>query len=431
MKNSYQDYISRAGLAITRMRFKEAAELLEKAIKLEPTIPSAYLLAGNCDYLQHRIDSAEQYYVKGSKLDPQDGEFYFCLGNCYLQKKFLADAVKYYSEALNKRCNDTTKQKTYYIMGSICEQSGDDEGALVNYEKAKKIRGANLDLANILKSETRLYVKHRDLLNAEKSALQLKLLQPTVFGNYQALFQIYLSQQKVNDAKNILNELKSLQLSKANQLTLHYDTLLLCCYLAEINSDKERDYYGMALKWADWLSANGDLSIEQRCDAAVARAEIYVKLKDYDNAIKYAEKIASNNDDKLEEYRERAKLVLLQSYEAQENFDKVCEYAGILKNSHNVAYRHKAYYAQAYATKMLARHTDHSKSSWNELYNIAIAYYRNSTATAPGDYLAYKYRTMSYADIGEFDKAEEIIKLLPEELANQLRNYVEKGRRET
>ena len=58
------------------------------------------------------------------------------------------------------------------------------------------------------------------------------------------------------------------------------------------------------------------------------------------------------------------------------------------------------------------------------MYNVAIAYFRNATVTSPGDFLAYLYRAKSYVDMGKFEKAEAIGKLLPKDAQKSLQEYI-------
>jgi len=82
-------------------RYREAAELMEKAVHLDNSRPEYYLLLG---IIQCRIpeayNHAEKNLVKASHMEPGNADAYFYLGQLYWNKNLLKKAEKQFKKAL-------------------------------------------------------------------------------------------------------------------------------------------------------------------------------------------------------------------------------------------------------------------------------------------------------------------------------------------
>ncbi len=73
-----------AYISITRGRFDEAIELLNRAIAFDPLQPWNYVVTGFATYRSGRLAAAESAYRKALELAPSDGKVHYLLGSVFL-----------------------------------------------------------------------------------------------------------------------------------------------------------------------------------------------------------------------------------------------------------------------------------------------------------------------------------------------------------
>lgn len=73
-----------AYISITRGRFDEAIELLNRAIAFDPLQPWNYVVTGFATYRSGRLAAAEAAYRKALDLAPSDGKVHYLLGSVLL-----------------------------------------------------------------------------------------------------------------------------------------------------------------------------------------------------------------------------------------------------------------------------------------------------------------------------------------------------------
>jgi serine/threonine-protein kinase len=73
-----------AYIDITRGRFDEAIELLNRAIAFDPLQPWNYVVTGFATYRSGRLAAAEAAYRKALDLAPSDGKVHYLLGSVLL-----------------------------------------------------------------------------------------------------------------------------------------------------------------------------------------------------------------------------------------------------------------------------------------------------------------------------------------------------------
>lgn len=431
MLNKFDELISQAQMAFTNAQYDYCIELCQAALQLESGSIAVYTLKGNSYLVMNHFKEAEREFRKAIELDNKTGERYFDLGNSLFGQQRLSEALVSYAAATQFGCREEILKKIYYIMGVINQVSQNNyKDALLNYEKSDKLPGDNADQADILLKKIQIYVEQRDFFKAENCAIQLKYLLPSEFQSYQLLFQLYLEQKKTHEAKKILDEAeKNVDITQEIKIEIGFDRAMLSCFLAEQSPEEKNKYYEQALKQLAALGKSGMLDQKDRCEVLITSAEIYLKLEKYDMAVKLASAVAAYTEDALLEYIERGRYILLECGDRQKDYLTVRKYAKLLKDSENLFYKHHGYYSEAYAVKKLTEINQSFQRECSELYNIAIAYYRNCTVTSPGDFLAYLYRAKSYVDIGKYEKAEEIGKLLPDDARKSLNDYISRVRK--
>lgn len=430
MKDRYNEYFSQAQMAYATGRYDMVINLCKSACTLEPGATEVYILAGNAYLVEKKLEDAEKCFRKAIELNPSAGERYFDLGNSLFGQQKLADAMEAYARAIQLGCKDEIMQKIYYIVGMINQADGKNRDALLNFEKSDVFSGTNPDHADILIRRIQIYIEQNNLQKAENCATQLKLLVPDEFKSYQLLFQLYLEQKKITEAEKILEEAVTYCTSDGEMLTeIGFDRVMLSCFKAEQNPDHREQYYQEAIMHLDELENTGKLSEKDQYEALIIQAEIYMKLENYEKALELAKQAEEQKKEELKEYAERGRFIIATCLAHAEDYQGVITYASLMKGSDNSFYRYYGYYAEANASKQLAKADPALKTEALKKYDYAIAYYKNCTVISPGDFMAYLFRARSYVDIGKYDKAEEIGQLLPSDVQQTLQEYIDTEKR--
>ena len=243
------------------------------------------------------------------------------------------------------------------------------------------------------------------------------------------LFQLQLEQRKFPQAIATLKEAETFcPQSIDNRIEIRFDYAMIYCFQADVWPDQSTHYYDMALEVLTELSKETALPLDVKCEIEVTQAEIFMKTNREQQAVVIAERVAHMDEEDLIEYVERCRFMLLQYYSGKKDYSKVQEYAVLLKDSETVFHRHMGYYAEANALSQLASKDTSLQKKAQRAYEVAIAYYKNCTVSSPGDYLAYLYRAMAYVDIGKYDRAQEILRVLPEDGRKKLQAHIDQKR---
>ena len=428
MKSHITYDLSTATVAFASGKYEEALNECQKLIGADVKQVNVFSLAGNSCIMLEKLSEAEDFFNRAIELDNQNGDLYFYLGHSQYGQDKYADALSSYAKADQLGCSKENQQKLYYLMGVISQSQGKKEAALINYHKATDSDISSEDQRDIILNTIQLYMESDELPEAEKYAIQYKLLCPDEFACYQLLFQIYLAEEKFTDAQNILREATEYcQLEGDNKIKMLFDQVMLLCCLAENDDANKIKNFEQALNILNAINSISDLSDANKFEVIVSKAEIFIQLGRKKEALESIKEIASkpNSDDAEKmEYIERARLLLTEMLLENEEYEDARKYARMLNTSNNPTYKYQALYSEAYATKKLSKAQPEQKEAVNQLYERAIAYLRSYCASAPNDLLAFLYRAKAYADIGEYDKAREMCGVLPEEAQQMLEEYI-------
>lgn len=424
---------SQAQTAFASGQYDVVLDRCEKALKLDKNATAVYALAGNACLVLSRPEKAEAYFRHALRLDNTAGERYFDLGNSLFGQQRLSEAMTHYAAAAQLGCSPEVMQKIYYLMGVISQLQGNNQAALLNYDKSASLRGANPDLEDMLLKRLQIYVQEKDFAGAENCAWQLKNMLPEEFQSYQLLFQIYLEEGKTANARKVLEEAKDnhlLENDPAAAIEWGFDLAMLSCFLAEQEPEQKTKHYKAALRYLDELERAQQLSAKDHCEVLITSAEIYMKLNDMEQAQRLAREAAEQKDASLAEYADRGCYILAKCGAARKDYRQMGLCAGRLKESQSMVHRHYAYYAQAYAVRAQAGDDPALQAKGERLYQEAIAYYKNCTVASPGDYSAYLYRAKLYVDRGDMERLEKISQVLPAQARQMLEAYIKEVRRE-
>lgn len=425
MPNQYENLSSKMKVAFANGRYDEALKLAKNIIQFNSAQTEPYIIAGDVYLLQNQYDKAEVNYKKAIQLDSNNGEYHFFLGNVYFGTGDFTKAIEYYAKAESLECSDDIKQKIYYIIGNLNQISGNNEEALLNYKKAGEIKGSNQEREDILLNQIEIYVNEGHYDQAEIAARSLKMISPDVFDYYHLLFQILLQRHKFNEAKEVLEEAKSYFSNKENQIEMIFDQALLDINIADRNHDDT--YYQKAIQQLDTLNSTTN---EKQIiyEKEITKSEILIRLNKIDDAIQLLKLIVGDEDVENIDMIERAQLTIMNCYYTKKDYMSTIVYARKMKESKNLMIKHNGYYFEALATKEMSKIDKTKSDEARNLYQIAIAYFRNASASNPNDIVALIYRAKSYCDIASYNKALEIARILPDEAQKMIEEYIkEKG----
>lgn len=421
--------------------FETALSHCRKAMETDSASVPAYQGAGRICMLLERLEEAEEYFQKVLELDGSQGSQHFDLGNVYFGCGQYTKALSCYAKAEFLGCEPEVLQKVYYLTGllqqaemknarRVSTKADAARAALMNFQKAEQVPGLNEERADILLRQTQVHVETGDFANARHCAEALKLLLPNQFKSYQLLFQIDLQQGELARAEAILEEAeRAFSQSSAHEIDIAFDRVLLHCYRAERERAHHREHYANALQCLRDLDCRHDPAA--RCEVIVTAAEIHMNLEEPEEARQLMESVLSQTEGDLDglltEYTERARFLLLEIAMAQERYDDALPYAKALQESVRPLYRYHGLYIEAQATKQLCG-GDATAPQVIALYERAIAHYRNYLVSNPGDVMVIAYRVKSYADLGQFDRAETLCGTVAEDVRKPLLDYIREQR---
>ena len=425
----YKDEVlSNVAIAFSCEQYESALEQCKKIIKTDEHNIEAYVFAGNSCIMLDRLPEAESYFSKAIELNSSNGDLYFSLGHSQYGQKKYSEALRNYAKAEQYGCSEENRQKLYYLMGILCQAQGNDQAALINFEKSSNAAPTNANQKDIVLKTVQIYVEQGDMESAEEYAVQYKLLAPDEFKSYQLLFQIYLEAKKTDEAVAVLDEAeKNCPLSAQDEIDISFDRALVLCFKAENEPEHMAEHFESAIAQLEELEKGGALPLALQYETVITRAEIYIKLGKHEHAYSLISNVADASETDDEEANAliyRARLLAVEYLLSKEEYEKACEYSKLQQKSKDPAYQYHAYYSEAFATKMIARNSPELKEKADKLYEYAIAFLRSYSASVPGDILAFLYRAKAYADIGEYEKATELCGALPDEAQKEMKEYI-------
>ena len=422
MNEKFEEYLKNAETAYINEQYDVALEFCEKAIAEDSSHTDAYTGAGKACLVLDKREEAEKYFTKAVELDSENGEKYFDLANIKFGLENYMEALANYAKAEQYGCQDEVMQKVYYQIGMISHMTGDMKATLLNFEKAERMGVVNADTKEILLKRLQIYVETQDFVSAENYAVQLKMLAPGEYRSYQIYFQILVALGKYAKAEQLLEEAElytDINSDIANKADICFNKAMIFAVKADNEPEKAAEYYQEAIIIFDEFLATPDLLDEIITNVTFSKAEVYLKLEKFDDALQCVEGITITD-----EIQEKIKFIKMSCYLAKENYEKAARFAEELKQSNNEYYVYFATYADAFVAKKVADTDEAQKDIAESKYNNAIAYFRNKAFEKPQDVFASIFRVRLYAENGKYAKAEELIKMLPDVLRAELSKYV-------
>lgn len=181
--------------------YKEALQEYEIALKIKPEYPEALqnMLSGVTAWSQNLIDhgqsgTAVEILNEAIKRFPTAGELYFFLGTAYWNIGKLSEALDQWKKAAKINPNSST---AYVVKAIECSLANDLNGAIANYKKAIEINPDNAYARNMLGI---LYVKTGKLDEAIKEFEAAIKSKPNFAEPYINLGVIFEKQGKIEEA---------------------------------------------------------------------------------------------------------------------------------------------------------------------------------------------------------------------------------------
>ena len=450
MTEKIREYLSNAEIAFVSGQHEVALELCERAIAEDSFFADSYSGAGRACLVLEKLQEAEEYFQKAVDLDSTNGERYFDLGNIKFGLEKYPEALANYAKAEQLGCSDEVKQKLYYQSGMLSYMTGDTKAMLINFEKADNLGVINEDTKEMLLQRLRICIEAQDFVRAENYAVQLKMLAPEEFRSYQLYFQVLIANDKYAQAEEVLAEAEKysdVDSDILNKIDMCFNKALMYAARADIEPENRSMYYESAIAVFDEFAKTPELSKDVIDNIATSKAEIYLKMENFDAALKCVSNISveetliaeeKSDTDTIDEYvftetenlGEKVDFIKLTCYLGKENYKKAAKLTLPLITSENEQYSYFATYADAFSAKKLAEKDAKLLGKAEDKYNNAIAFFNNKVFTNPLDLFATIFRIRLYAENGKCGKAEELIKILPDALKSELNKYVEDCRLE-
>lgn len=118
----------------------KAGELLDKAIKLNPTNQANYLLRGISYFQSGDYENAENYLKESLKHDRSDFRTFYNLGQVMVQRSKFRESVFYYTKAIDL---NPTEGILYQSRAISYEDIGEFDKAIEDYTKAIDLQPEN------------------------------------------------------------------------------------------------------------------------------------------------------------------------------------------------------------------------------------------------------------------------------------------------
>ena len=422
MNDLIEKYLNNADIAFLNGQYKTALEFCLKVLEIDTKNADAYLGAGKVCLILDKLDDAASYFEKAVELDNYDSDKHFNLGNIKFMLGKYTEALSHYAKAEQLDCDVDMLQKIYYQIGIINYILGDKKSAIINLTKSENTGNSNPDMKNILFRKIHIYLENKEYTNAENAAIQLKLLVPNEYTSYQTYFQVLIAMKKYEKAEQILIEAE-LYADDRNEINNKTNSCLNRGVILVIKANNEPDskqkYFEEALNNFDlFLDQDG---LNEYCLNRInfAKAEILLKLENFKDAIDSISKVKEDHKNK-----DTINFMKLTCYVGLEDYSSAHKYILALSDVKNDYYKHYIMYIDAFIAQKNAEIDDRKNEIALNKYNLAIAYFKNRMLENPTDLYALAFRARLYAENKKFEKAEEIVNLLPESAKRELEKYI-------
>lgn len=181
-------------------KYEDAIKYFEKAEQIDNMNIDVYLSKGVAYANLESYEPAKLEFEKVLKISKNNGIALFHLGNIEILSGNRARGIELFNNAIANGFDDA---QVYFSLGLMHEEADSDELAIRNYSKAI-LKDSNR--ADIRIRKVRLLIKNNLLPEALQTIDELILSNPDVFEGYHLKFLVLVSQEKYDDAENVIND---------------------------------------------------------------------------------------------------------------------------------------------------------------------------------------------------------------------------------
>lgn len=373
-----KDYNNQGLLLYSQDRYDEALALFNLAIEEDPRYVESYINAAQVFIMRDEYEEAIKYLNKALLLDKKRADVYFHLGNVELLRGNSEAGKEYYTKAISLGYDSI---QIYINLASDAEDMGDFESSLSYYNKIIALDKFNA-FAKARKIE--IFVALKRIPEALKACDNLIETNPDVFEGYHYKFALLTDTGKYNEAEALLE--RAITLFPEDE-AFFYDK-------ARLLQIQDKDQEALEL-----LEEKLTVNENNKTSLVSFKGQLLLSLERVEEARVLLEKEYADSEDAEIAY------FLTSIYMAQKNYEKAVECASKVVDSGEMGnYYFAALFYKAVALKRLGK-TEEAKSA----FDCALIIYRAATSRQPGQIQLYFYRAVCHKEIGELDKAFELI----------------------
>ena len=373
-----EEYNHQGLILYSQDMYDEALSFFNKAIQEDNRFINSYINSAQVYIMRDEYDDAVKFLNKALLLDKKCAIVYFHLGNIELLKGNTDEAKELYNKSISLGYDNT---QIYINLAADAEENGDFDSALSYYNKVIALDKFNA-YAKARKIEINVALKR--IPEALKACDNLIETNPDIFEGYHYKFALLTDTGKYSEAEKVLE--RAITLFPDDE-AFFYDRARLL------------QIQGKNQEALDLLEEKITVNEQNRSSLVSFKGQLLLSLEKVDDAKRIFEEEYSSNEDSEIAY------FLTSIYMAQKEYDKAVECASkVIDSDDKDNYYYAALYYKAVALKKLGK-TMEAK----EAFDNALLIFRAATSRQPGQIQLYFYRAICHKEIGELDKAFELI----------------------
>lgn len=378
-----KDLCRQARMLIDTANFEDAAKKLDAAMCEDPMLLEIYKNYGDLHMAKDEYAEAKKSYKQALLIEKQ-GELYFLYGNACFLNGNEEEGITNYNLAIS---NGYDNEEALFFTGMAYEHLNDDNNAVRYFYRAIQKNPARPEFRIQLISSL---IQLGEVEKAEEETDELIRTSPEIFEGY---------------------HLKNLLLTHAGRLEEAEQAALKATERFPEDVDLFLDYTRIFVQKGELDRAIGLIEKAKQMkyfdrgkrDFCHLEAQIYAQKTDYDHAIKCCDEcISLETEDNFDAEVRFMKLNL--NYVQKKYEEALKEAVAIVDAKKKNAYYNASLYYKARCLKELNR-----PEEANAAYRDALAILKVASLAVDSGVDTYMYRAMSHTDLGEYDKAFELL----------------------